>query len=187
MTTLEPSPVATHAVLSASRDVALDCIGANDAQRHLFANQTPERDCFLDDFHVIHRTLRERGVDADHMLAGFVTRLRQVIQLNDHELHGERALAGTLDQLASAEHAAQRTTDVPSALGVRRLAQELRGPLNAWGSATSPAELWAAFRTLDEVIRSVPMDRLIQGSLRAQLGEGPHNKLLALIGADTVA
>jgi hypothetical protein len=182
MTIIETTPVATHSVLAASRDLALDCIGANDAQRHLFANQTPERDCFLDDFHVIHRTLRERGVDADALLAGFVTRLRQVIQLNDVELRGEQTIAGTLDELATTEHAAQRSPDMQSALSVRALSQALRGPLRAWMAASTPQEMWAAFKALDDVIRGVPMDRLTQGSLRAQLGDGPHDLLLMLIG-----
>ena len=183
MTIIESTPVAAHSVLSASRDLALDCIAANDVQRHLFANKTPERDCFLDDFHVIHRALRERGVDADALLAGFVTRLRQVIQLNDVELHGEQTLAGTLDGLATSEHAAQRSPDLQSALSVRALAQALRGPLRTFMAADQPLELWQAFKALDDVIRGVPMDRLLHGSLRAQLGAGPHDRLMTLIGA----
>lgn len=182
MTIQADVPVATHSVLAASRDLALDCIGANDAQRHLFANQTPERDCFLDDFHVIHRTLRERGVDADALLAGFVTRLRQVIHLNDAELHGEQTLAGTLDELATSEHAAQRDPDMQSALTVRALAHALRAPLRAWMVADDSQGLWEAFKALDTVIRSVPVERLTHGSLRAQLGAGPHDRLLTLLG-----
>ncbi len=176
-------PMLAHHQLDQAAKTAEDLIGCNDKQRFLMANTTPEQDCLVDDYRVMQATLRARGIDADTLLAGFLTRLRQIIELNDHEYHGERRIVGTLTSLAGAARTAERTTP-EGALTIRALRQALVAPLGVFADPHAErAALYHAFRQIDTAIRGVPADRLVNGSLRAQLGHGPHDQLLALIGA----
>jgi hypothetical protein len=186
-TTLDAAPVApAHHQLEQAVVVVENLIGANDGQRFLLANQTPEHDCLLDDFTAVRSVLRSRGVDADALLAGFIVRLRQIIELNDAEYRGEHALNGTLTRLSTAAHAAVRSGDMGGALSIRGLRDRLVGPLAVWADphATRP-QLADAFRQIDQAIRGVSRDRLVNGSLAKQLGAGPHALLLTLIGGES--
>lgn len=114
-------------------------------------------------------------------LLGYV---QQIADLNATEGEHERAAAGLLDQLATAEHRAEceRLTDT---LGVLALARALRPHLAviAAPSTDDGVAFFVAAAGLRDITRAVTPSRLAAPSLRNQLGAKRHALLLALTGA----
>lgn len=166
--------------LRVARNTTLDCIAINDKQRRLFANPSPERDSLFEHLQYLRTKYAIRDEDA---LPAFQA-LRELIELNDAELHGEQEVVGLTDAVLRAEHAACRPMLADTAPSIKRLASMLRPHLSVLAAPAghSASRLVAARRAVTDIVRTTPAPRLQSSSLRHELRATAHDALLARIG-----
>lgn len=166
-----------------ARDTAMDIQALNHRQRFLYANTTPERDSLLE--HLVFLQAKYR-IDAEDMLGPFKC-LRDGMEANDAELHGERQITGLLNDLAATAHRADGAAGPVMVMSIKALASTLRPHLRVLGrpAGHTAADLDHARSAVTAIVRSVPADRLRSESLRHELREHAHRTLMGFVNRVT--
>ena len=158
-------------------DVAADAIAANRAQHRLLFNPTPEVDSLAERL----IALRRHGVPSG-LISELIQDVKQLITLNEHEHGDERALAGALDALARAEHAAEREgSRAHDAISVRALVRRLRDDLDTIRASGTGTEFALAAARVREICSQTPADKLTSNTLRHELGGRRHDLLVEMV------
>lgn len=173
----------SHHTLRTARDHALDAQAHNHHQRHRLANATPERDSLFEEL----CWLRNRYAITDQDIAPAFRWLREILESNDHELHGERQITGLLDDLASTAHRQARPGPEQAILSVKGLAAMLRPHLQVLASPAghTSGEIAQARNRVAALTRSVSDERLRSISLAHELRGRCHTALIAYLDRAT--
>lgn len=157
-------------------DVAVETIAANREQHLLLFNPSREIDSLAE--HII--ALRHHGVPGA-VISGLLRDVKRLLALNEDEHGGERTIAGTLDDLARAEHAAERGGGrLAGELSVRALVRALRGDLDTIGYGTGGTEYALAAARVRDICERVPHCKLTSTTLRHELGGRRHDLLVEM-------
>lgn len=157
-------------------DHATDAAAANRQQAALLFNATPEIDSLAERLITLH----QHGVPRHH-IRQLLADVKKLIALNDDEHHCERTIAGALDALARAEHAAERGTRGRDQLTIRGLVRALRDDLDTIATAAGGTEYALAATRVREVCEHVPAEKLLGGTLRHELGGRRHDLLAEIV------
>jgi hypothetical protein len=166
--------------LHQARDRAMEAQALNHRQRFLIANNTPAVDSLLEEFMVLIDRYSIPAIES----VGIVRRFRELLTLEIAEYTEEREITRTVDEHIRAQHAAARPRlVVDSGLSIKRLAAILRPALRVLVSPAghTAAELIAARRTVVDVVRSTPAERLTCASMRHELRDACHDALTSYI------
>lgn len=163
---IEPRTLRPHA------DAAVELVAINRALGLDLFDPSPQDDSAAETLAALkrHRDLAPREID--RLIDATFHHLRRALSRVALEGHGERALAGSLDELATPQQA------IAAQLNVKGLARALREPLATLRE--HPGDI-AATRAVRRIVRTVGPGRLA-GSLRGELGKGPHDQLMRLVG-----
>lgn len=160
--------------------VELDAIALNQDQERRIFNPSPEVDSLSERL----AALRRHRVPAA-LVDAIAADVRALYHLNHQEGDMERIVAGHLDQLAAAQHAAETCpadgTVVSRQLGVKSLARALSPHLRTLRDEGSAEDSWAARRELRAIARRVTVAQLRSTTLRHELGANAHDALLSAL------
>lgn len=169
-----------HHDLSTGRDTGMELQSYNHQQRRLYANPSPERDSLFEEL----QYLRTKYAITDEDILPAFTYLRQGMEFNDLELHGERELTGLLDDLASTAHRMVRNPTGPTLrTSIKDLANRLRPHLQI---LVSPAghtarDIDQARAAVRRIAATETHGRLTSPTLVHELRPTCHNELLRYV------
>lgn len=158
-------------------DTALDAIALNRAQHLLLFNPSRETDSLAERL----LALRAHGVPGA-VISALLRDVKEILTLNEGEHTGERRLAGALDALTRAEHAAERGhREISGALTIRSLVRALRDDLDTIGSGIDGTAFALAAMRVRDICEQTPPDKLQSTTLRHELGGRRHDLLVEMV------
>lgn len=165
--------------LRGTLDVTLDNVPLNDAQRLELFNPDPEVNSLAEDI----VALRLHGVPNEE-IRRLLRRVGAVIALNGEEGDNTKKVAQRLDDFATAAQRAATCGQLADApVSLKKLAGQLRphlAVLRTNGLGLGGARYLEASSAVRRIITTCPASRLASPTMRRQLGDGPHDQLLAL-------
>lgn len=159
---------------------ALDARALNTDQALLIANPSPE----VDSLEEYVRSLD--GAVHQQVMTALLGLCRRLADSNDEEGEIEREIAGTSERLAAQLYT---TRGRSQPLGVRKVANQLRAPLNV---LEKPREFdgiayFQASCAVRVLIEQMPTDRLLSDWMRKELGRTKFELLVRLAATDEEA